>query len=461
MDGTSILIIDDDPGLRKTLADILRAKGHDPLTAGSGGEGIALVQERHVNLVLIDLGLPDLTGIEVLDMVKSARPATEAIILTGNATLDSAIEATNRGAFSYLQKPYDIEQLLLHIQRALEKQRAEEQILRHGAELERTNAELKALYEVSVVLSRSFDMHELLSEVMQALAGAGIFPFEIRGAIFLMEGGKLHLASFISVSETMLTPCENIRMGECLCGTAAATGEIGIVGNFIEDGRHPRCNPGMAPYGRIIVPLKANDAVVGLLSLYTEPDVEVTGEMVKLLSSIGGQVGVAISNARLYEETKSSSLHDPLTGLANRRFLEVQLEKCIESARRYDRPLSVIMLDIDHFKRYNDSHGHVEGDRLLARIAAILLKDMRNADHVFRYGGEEFLAILPDTGAAMASEAAERLRKAVEAEAGVTISLGVASYRKTMEDKESLIRSADEALYRAKGSGRNRVELAG
>ena len=238
------------------------------------------------------------------------------------------------------------------------------------------------------------------------------------------------------------------------------SGEIVISRNSREDERHSKCEHGAAPHGHIVVPLKAVDKVVGLLSLYTRPDIAVDEQALELLSSIGNQVGIAISNARLYEESKSSALHDPLTRLANRRFLVIQLDKLMDSANRYDKPLSIIMLDIDHFKRYNDKRGHVEGDRLLANLAGILMKDMRNADHVFRYGGEEFLAILPDTSLTMAFEAAERLRKAVAAETEVTISLGVAAYRNTMHDKESFIRKADEALYRAKENGRNRVERA-
>lgn len=119
------------------------------------------------------------------------------------------------------------------------------------------------------------------------------------------------------------------------------------------------------------------------------------------------------------------SLHDPLTGLANRRFMEIQLEKSFQAARRYGEGLSVIMLDIDHFKIYNDTHGHPEGDRLLAKIATVLQKEMRASDYVFRYGGEEFLVLVPNTGLKKACDAAERLRSAVEAEAGVTISLDV------------------------------------
>ncbi len=106
-----ILIIDDDPNLRKTLSDILRAKGYETLAAKDGTEGLDMLKQCSVDVVLIDLGLPDIPGIEVLNTVKASCPSTEAIILTGNATLDSAIEATNKGAFSYLQKPYDIDQL--------------------------------------------------------------------------------------------------------------------------------------------------------------------------------------------------------------------------------------------------------------------------------------------------------------------------------------------------------------
>jgi PAS domain S-box-containing protein len=124
-----ILIIDDDSNIRKTLSDILKVKGYEPLIAKNGTEGLELLRRSSVNLVLIDLGLPDMSGIEVLGRVKAAHPATEAIILTGQASLDSAIEATNKGAFSYLLKPYEIDQLMLHIRHALEKHETEEELI--------------------------------------------------------------------------------------------------------------------------------------------------------------------------------------------------------------------------------------------------------------------------------------------------------------------------------------------
>lgn len=128
MERPRILIIDDDPNLRKTLTDILKVKGYETLAAEDGEKGLALLKESAFNLVLIDLGLPDIPGLEVLARIKTDYPLTEAIVLTGQATIDSAVAATNKGAFSYLTKPYEMEQLVTHIRRALEKQQAEENL---------------------------------------------------------------------------------------------------------------------------------------------------------------------------------------------------------------------------------------------------------------------------------------------------------------------------------------------
>jgi diguanylate cyclase (GGDEF)-like protein len=459
MDGCRILIIDDDPGLRKTLTDILRVKGFETLAAGDGGEGLGLLGENAVDLVLIDLGLPDISGLEVLEQIKAEHPATEAIILTGNATLDSAIEATNRGAFSYLLKPYDMEQLLLQVRRAFEKQQTQKEIASRNTELERFNVELETLYKVTSAISRTIDLDRLLSEILDTLAETRLLPFELKGSIFLVEDGTARRAAFRNLSEAVLEPCRTIRSGECLCGQAVATGEIIVSTNSHGDPRHNNCCSRGAPHGHVVLPLKAAERVVGVLTLYTRAEVEVDRRTLNLLATIGSQIGIAIENARLYEETKNSSLHDPLTGLANRRFMEIQLEKGFEAAKRYGERLSVILLDIDHFKRFNDDNGHPEGDRLLRKLAGILSREMRGSDHAFRYGGEEFLLILTQADRDASCRVAERLRKTVEEETEVTISLGVASCQENMEQKEQLVKMADEALYRAKQGGRNRVEI--
>ena len=164
-------------------------------------------------------------------------------------------------------------------------------------------------------------------------------------------------------------------------------------------------------------------------------------------------------NTRAYEETRDLALHDPLSGLANRRLLDIEFEKSFAKAKRYGNELSAIMADIDYFKEYNDTYGHEAGDILLTKIAGIFLGGIRETDLAVRYGGEEFFILLPQTGLAEAVELAERIRKAVETEGEITVSMGLSVFRKEMKNREEIIREADEALYRAKKKGKNRVEV--
>ncbi|HEX9022878.1 MAG TPA: diguanylate cyclase [Geobacteraceae bacterium] len=460
MERSRILIIDDDLNLGKTLADILRGKGYEAEAAASGAEGLASFDRAPSNLVLIDLQLPDMPGIEVLERIKASRPATEAIILTGNASLETAIEATNKGAFSYLLKPYEIEQLLQKAKQAMERQQAGEKIERRSRELQRSNLVLKALHQVSRVLSRSIDMETLLREVLLTFAEIEIFHFEKQGAAFLVEEGRLRMVASIGLSGDRLEECRGIRFGQCLCGTAASTGEIIISGNSLKDPRHLPGKASLPAHGHVVLPLKSVNDVVGVLCIFARPGLEVKGWELRLFATLGSQIGIAVNNARLYEEARSDSLQDPLTGLGNRRSMQIQIEKSVDTAGRYGSKLSVIMMDIDHFKEYNDTHGHQAGDGLLVRLADIFLHELRRTDYIYRYGGEEFLVILPETGLEKAVDAAERMRAEVESQTEVTISLGVASCLPAPSDSACLIGSADAALYRAKQNGRNRVEMA-
>jgi diguanylate cyclase (GGDEF)-like protein len=163
--------------------------------------------------------------------------------------------------------------------------------------------------------------------------------------------------------------------------------------------------------------------------------------------------------SKLYEETRELSLRDPLTGLANRRFMDIVIERSLAKAKRDGSSLSVIMLDIDYFKKYNDTYGHIAGDKLLVDLATVLLREVRDVDLVVRYGGEEFLIVLYKAELTKACDVAERIRKTVEEEKGVTVSLGVSIYVQGMQ-QEDLINAADAALYQAKRRGRNLVHVS-
>jgi diguanylate cyclase (GGDEF)-like protein len=193
---------------------------------------------------------------------------------------------------------------------------------------------------------------------------------------------------------------------------------------------------------------------------------------VELPAGGGGEVGyltqvfntMVESLRKHHDELERLSTTDTLTGLSNRRHLMNLLTHEIERAKRADRPFSILMLDVDHFKKYNDTHGHQAGDEVLARIGTVLRNSIRPYDCAARYGGEEFLVMLSGTSLDPAKETAERIRKQVRAEQfeaeSVTISIGVAEYPSQGDTAKSVIGQADAALYGAKRAGRDRVVCA-
>jgi diguanylate cyclase (GGDEF)-like protein len=170
-------------------------------------------------------------------------------------------------------------------------------------------------------------------------------------------------------------------------------------------------------------------------------------------------LALADENRRLYDEMKQLSLQDHLTGLPNRRMLDIGLDSCLARTVRFSVPFCLLMLDIDFFKNYNDVNGHDAGDRILVSLAESLKQCVRLTDLAARYGGEEFILLVSDTALEGAVAFAERVRVAVQEQVGVTVSVGVAQYHAGMTTA-ALIKSADEALYQAKRNGRNRVESA-
>lgn len=340
-----------------------------------------------------------------------------------------------------------------------DREKAAAEIKRQRDDLKRINDELTMLYKVSMAISRTIDLHKLLYDILYTILGIEAFNVERRGGIFVVEEGRMTLVSQVGFSDEFISLHKGMKVGACLCGLAAMTGEIVVSQKADDDPRHSIQYADMTNHGHIIIPLKAAEKVVGVLCLYTPEGVELSKRSIDTLLSIGGQIGIAIENARLYEETKALALHDSLTGLANRRYMEIFLERGFNEARRYSRLFSVILLDIDYFKKYNDEFGHPAGDILLARIAKVISEGVRDVDLAARYGGEEFIVLLPEVDYSVVPVVAERLRMSVAERSGITISLGVSSYTPEMQTKEELLIVADTALYKAKEKGRNRVEL--
>ena len=176
-----------------------------------------------------------------------------------------------------------------------------------------------------------------------------------------------------------------------------------------------------------------------------------------------------MANLSLREALRLQAVRDALTGLYNRRYMQEFLDRELHSARRKNRPLAVMMLDLDHFKRYNDRFGHAAGDRALAAVGDTLLRCVRAEDIACRYGGEEFTLILPECSLRQATARAEEIRKRItkapvsrdgEATPPLTMSIGVAAFDETTDRVDLLLKFADDALYDAKRAGRDRVVAA-
>jgi diguanylate cyclase (GGDEF)-like protein len=189
----------------------------------------------------------------------------------------------------------------------------------------------------------------------------------------------------------------------------------------------------------------------------------------RLAEAVAAQVGLGLANVQLREMLRSQSIRDPLTGLFNRRYMTETLEREVHRARRTGRPLGVLIADVDGFKRQNDEFGHDAGDAVLVELAALLQGSLRKEDIACRYGGEEFVLVLPDASPENAVKRAEHLREATrhlrvphqELLLGpVTISIGVAAFPDHGADGASLLKAADMALYESKRAGRDRVTLA-
>jgi diguanylate cyclase (GGDEF)-like protein len=247
--------------------------------------------------------------------------------------------------------------------------------------------------------------------------------------------------------------------------------------HVVEDTRSgPVCThlPTPPPGAYLCTPLVAQgDALgvlyVGFLARGRLAPVPLTEAKRRLAAAVGEQVALGLANVKLREVLRSQSIRDPLTGLFNRRYMEETLEREVRRAQRAGRPMAVLMLDLDHFKRVNDDSGHDAGDALLRELGTLLIRNLRREDVACRYGGEEFVLVLPEASLEDAERRAEELREEIKrlrvSDKGrllgpLTASFGLAAYPEHGLAGDMLLRAADTALYRAKREGRDRVMVA-
>lgn len=335
--------------------------------------------------------------------------------------------------------------------------------------LEELIIQLYTLYQISKSLCIVTQLDEIFSESME-LIDEYLHIHEY--CLFLFDENNERLV----VKASHGFPAQDMAdvafaVGEGITGSAAQRRETILVKDVSRDKRYLHYKKNLKTSGSLLsIPLiiHARDREpTGVLNVHKEKVDGFSPEDITLFTEIASDLANAIEKAKTYEETRELSMRDPLTSLYNRRFFNDHLETEFVRAKRYNRTFSLLMLDIDDFKLYNDTNGHIKGDEALVRTATILTEKLRKCDVVARFGGEEFVVLLPEIDHEGALKAAENLRKAIEEaeyfnegalpRGRFTVSLGVATYPGKAESIIDLIDYADKALYTGKTRGKNIV----
>ena len=325
----------------------------------------------------------------------------------------------------------------------------------------------ETLRQASTVISSTLELDEVLGLILQQLRQ--VIPYD-SASVQRLENERLEIVACQGFEEPdkvvgLVFPLNRKFPNYRVVTTKAPL----TIEDVVQDYAHFKDEADIYDSGRIRswlgVPLMAKDQVIGMIALDRAEVRPYTTEEVQLAMTFANQAAIAIENALLYQKTQHLAITDGLTGLYNRRHFYELLEREVESVNRYGDYLSLIMLDIDDFKAYNDTRGHLAGDALLRELAQLLTRDIRKVDIAARYGGDEFVLFFPRTDKKRAVILAERIRTSVEeyefcGEGEITISLGVATCPEDAVEPEALVKAADDALLEAKKRG-NRVCACG
>ncbi len=326
---------------------------------------------------------------------------------------------------------------------------------------QRRSAQLEAINCIARQTTSALDVRELLEKVCRHTMDA--FPID-HVSVLLLEEGRLVLRGEQGKLTLRFPRGEQLPPGSGLCSRALAAGktvlenDVSTVPGYIAGFDETR--------SEVCLPLISFGETLGVLTLESATPGAFQESDVHPLESVADICANAIQNARYLEKVKQLAYVDGLTGIFNRRYFEMRILEEIERARRYDLRMALLLVDIDQFKRVNDEFGHLLGDEALRQVTSAFAHHLRKMDVVCRYGGEEFVIILPETTGEHALQVSEKLRRVVETwifpgiPCVLTISAGVAEYPLHGRTRDELVRAADSALYLAKQGGRNRTLMA-
>lgn len=450
-----ILVVDDIPANVKLLETRLLAEYFEVLTAENGYKALQICDTTQVDVVLLDIMMPGIDGFEVCERLK-ANPRTAHIPVIMVTALDQPsdrVRGLKAGADDFLTKPAHDLQLISRV-KSLVRLKTLSDELRLRAEtahklgmdelIRLTENRIDEAAQILLVDGRASSQERIL-KTLKPVADLTIMP-DAKSTLFEAAENGFDLVIVNSNLEDFdpLRLCSQLRSLE-------RTRYIPIL--FIAD-------QGQEELIARALDLGVNDYIMRPL----DPN--------ELMARVLTQIRRKRYNDRLrmsVQHTIELAVTDGLTGLNNRRYLDGHLKQLFERAKHRKRPLSLCLVDIDRFKLVNDTYGHEAGDEVLKQFAGRVRASLRGADLACRYGGEEFVLLLPDTGPDHAAAAAERLRMVILEKPftlsngqslAITASMGLSWMTEAMDSPEKLLRQADDALYQAKNGGRNRVVCA-
>jgi two-component system, cell cycle response regulator len=448
-----VLVVDDVPANAKLLEARLSAEYFDVVTATSGAEALAICERAQCDIVLLDVMMPEMDGFEVCRRLK-AGPKTHHIPVVMVTALDQPsdrVRGLEAGADDFLTKPVSDIALVARV--------------RSLTRLKLVTDELR----MRVLTSKEIGIEDpLLASVGDSGRGGRILVIDDRRSSYERIAKVLAGEHRVDIE---------VDPQEALFHTAEGDYDLLIVSLGLENFDALRLCSQVRSLERtrnvpILVVVEAEDNARLLRGL----EIGVNDYLVRpidpneMLARVRTQIRKRRYGARLRDNVQMSielAITDPLTGLHNRRYMESHVTSLVEQALARGKPLALLVIDIDYFKAVNDMHGHDAGDDVLREFATRLRKSIRGIDLACRYGGEEFVVVMPETDMAVAAIVAERIRRRMANEPfsirtgaatlDVTISVGLAALAGVEDTAAHILKRADQALYRAKRDGRNRV----
>jgi diguanylate cyclase (GGDEF)-like protein/PAS domain S-box-containing protein len=438
----NILIVDDAPENLRLLSRILANNDYVVFAAENGAQALRQAEEIPPEIILLDINLPGMDGYEICARLKASEKTRDIPIIFVSAldATEDKVRAFHVGGVDFVTKPFQMEEVLARVETHLSLRRLQRS-------LQEVNRELAArLDDLSRSQEQLRDRESKLRAFVDALPNLSF--------IYDQDGRYLE----VMANETSLLRARP----EELLGRRIRDVMPPEVSRVMEDAIHRAIETGKTQVIEYKIPTLTGEEhwFESRIALMEKTD-DQHSKVILTAAEISQRVA-------LYEEVQRLAMQDSLTNSFNRRYFFSLAEQEFQRAVRYRRPLSLVMLDIDHFKKFNDTYGHPAGDRVLCDLVDICRKRLRSIDILGRYGGEEFILLLPETPLRGALKMAVRLRQELmkikvsnsEAALSVTVSLGVACYEPGSNEAASfddLVRLADESLYDAKAAGRNCV----